>query len=133
MSGRLDPADAREWLRRARSSLVHARSNVDGVCLEDLCFDAQQAAEKAIKSVLVSRRIRFPYVHDVQVLLNVLVEAGEVVPERVFESVKLTPFAVEARYPSVAKEVTGQQYAEALSIAEDVVTWARDRILPDRS
>jgi hypothetical protein len=32
-----------------------------------------------------------------------------------------TPFAVEARYPSVAREVTEEQYAEAVEIAEMVV------------
>ncbi len=30
-----------------------------GVYLEDLCFDAQQAAEKAIKAVLIARSIPF--------------------------------------------------------------------------
>jgi HEPN domain-containing protein len=40
------------------------------VYLEDLCFDAQQAAEKAIKAVLIHLGVRFPYVHDLSVLLD---------------------------------------------------------------
>jgi HEPN domain-containing protein len=32
------------------------------VYLEDLCFLAQQAAEKAIKAVLIKRGVAFPYV-----------------------------------------------------------------------
>ena len=43
--------------------------------LEDLCFDAQQAAEKAIKAILIYRGIAFPYVHDLGTLLG-LVAAG---------------------------------------------------------
>lgn len=41
-----ESADAAEWLRRARSSLIRCREDarLQGVCLEDLCFDAQQAA-----------------------------------------------------------------------------------------
>ena len=35
----------------------------------------------------------------------------------------MTPYAVEARFPSVAKEVTEQQYAEAVQIAEAVLHW----------
>jgi HEPN domain-containing protein len=31
------------------------------VYLEDLCFDAQQAAEKAIKAVFIAPGERFPY------------------------------------------------------------------------
>jgi HEPN domain-containing protein len=130
MSALLDPTDPREWMRRARSNLVHARSRAEGVCFEDLCFDAQQAAEKAIKAVLVSVRARFPYVHDIQVLLGVLAAEGIPIPDRVMESVKLTPFAVGARYPSVSKEVTEQQYLDALDIASDVVAWADAQIGP---
>ncbi|HNY40130.1 MAG TPA: HEPN domain-containing protein [Bryobacteraceae bacterium] len=128
MSGRLSPSDPREWLRRSQSSLLHARSKVEGVCLEDLCFDAQQAAEKAIKAVLVARKAQFPYVHDIDVLLSALTQAGEALPVRVLEAAKLTPFAVEARYPSVAREVTDAQYDEALRLAEDVCRWAEARI-----
>jgi len=49
------PDDPHEWLRRARSNLARAQADIRlaGVYLEDLCFDAQQAAEKAIKAVLI--------------------------------------------------------------------------------
>jgi HEPN domain-containing protein len=45
------PTDPREWLNRARSSLAKTRIRGDEIYLEDLCFDAQQAAEKAIKAI----------------------------------------------------------------------------------
>ena len=48
---RFPPDDPREWLNRARSNLVKARHRMPEVYLEDLCFEAQQAAEKAIKAV----------------------------------------------------------------------------------
>ena len=40
-----------DWLRRARSNLARARddSGVPEVLYEDLCFDCQQAAEKAVE------------------------------------------------------------------------------------
>jgi hypothetical protein len=65
-SGRLPPDDPREWLNRARSSLAKAREGAAfaDIYLEDLCFDAQQAAEKAIKAVLLHLGVGFPYVHD---------------------------------------------------------------------
>ena len=34
----------------ARSNLVHSRAEADEVNVAELCFDAQQAAEKAIKA-----------------------------------------------------------------------------------
>ena len=66
---RLDSAE--EWLRRARSNLALARQcRSEEVYLEDLCFEAQQAAEKALKAVLISRRISFRFVHDLAELLS---------------------------------------------------------------
>lgn len=52
-----DPTGPHEWLRRARSNLARARAhrNLPDVLYEDLCFDTQQAAEKAIKALLVHR------------------------------------------------------------------------------
>ncbi len=40
-----------EWLQRAQSSLALARQQGEGVLLEDLCYQAQQAAEKAVKAL----------------------------------------------------------------------------------
>ena len=54
---RFPPDDPREWLNRARSNLVRAKVFVSGAYLEDLCFDAQQASEKAIKAVMIGRVI----------------------------------------------------------------------------
>ena len=73
---RLPPDDPREWLNRANSNLTRARAVSAGVCLEDYCFDAQQAAEKAIKAVFVLRAERFPLIHDLEELLQRLARNG---------------------------------------------------------
>ena len=72
----------REWLKRARSNLAIARAalRVRDVYLEDACFQAQQAAEKAIKAVLLNLRISFPYTHDLTALVRLLKSAGELFP-----------------------------------------------------
>ena len=49
VSGRYAPEDPREWLNRARSNLVLARMQGEGVYLEDLCFNTQQAVERRSK------------------------------------------------------------------------------------
>ncbi len=77
---RRPPNDPREWINRARSNLVRAQANLPGVYLEDLCFDAQQAAEKAIKAVLIARGVDFPLVHDLARLLTLLGRSGETIP-----------------------------------------------------
>ena len=60
---RFSPDDPREWLNRAKSNLALAKNPIPGAYLEDLCFEAQQAAEKAIKATLIRLGLEFPYVH----------------------------------------------------------------------
>ncbi len=57
---RRPPDDPVEWLNRAKSNLERAKMAIPGVYLEDLCFDAQQAAEKAVKALLFGGESRSP-------------------------------------------------------------------------
>ena len=125
---RFPPDDPREWLNRARSNLAVAKNRIPDVYLEDLCFDAQPAAEKAIKAVMVKCTIKFPYVHDLANLLSLLEKTGENIPEMVGKAEALTPYAVTTRYPGTIRPVSEQGYAEAIEIAEAVVQWAEKRL-----
>ncbi len=125
---RLPPDDPREWLNRARSNLVRANSTLPGVYLEDLCFDAQQAAEKAIKAVLIARGAAFPPIHDLAGLLTILGQNDEVIPPAIADAARLTRFAVTTRYPGVTEPVTAEEHRRAVGIAEAVVTWADVRV-----
>jgi HEPN domain-containing protein len=98
--------DPREWLNLAQSNLLQAKEPKVGVYLEDLCFQAEQTTGKAIKAVLLYRRVRFPYIHDLSELVNLLEKNGEVIPPFLEEAVELTDFAVEARDPGPTEEVT---------------------------
>lgn len=120
--------DPREWMNRARSNLVLAKNRVPQAYLEDLCFDAQQAAEKAIKAVMIAHGIVFPYTHDLARLLTILESHTERIPDAIRRAVQLTRFATHTRYPSVEEPVSEQEYAEAIAIAEAVVRWAEERI-----
>ena len=120
--------DPREWLNRARSSLEIAKNRGPRIYLEDLCFGAQQAAEKAIKALMIKRGIDFPYVHDIARLLSLLRESGETIPDAVGNARKLTRFATVTRYP-LNQTVTEQHYQEAIAVAEAVLRWAEERIL----
>ncbi len=125
---RLPSDNPREWLNRAQSNLGLDKSLVPHIYLEDYCFNAQQAAEKAIKAVMVLRGIEFPYIHDLTRLMSMLEASGETIPDPVRRAAVLTRFAAQTRYPSVEEPVTKQEYTEAIAIAEAVLHWAEDRI-----
>jgi len=113
-----------EWLRRAKSNLIRAQQpRPDGVCWEDLCFDAQQAVEKALKALLVHRNIPFRYVHDIAELLTLVEQGGIRLPEDVRLAASLSDYAVAARYPGPMEPVTEEEYQEAIALAEAVLRW----------
>jgi HEPN domain-containing protein len=125
---RLAPDDPHEWLNRAHSNLSQAiaGARLAEVYLEDLCFQAQQAAEKALKAVLIAYQVRFPYTHDIGTLLSLIERAGQPAPEYVFEAALLSDYAVEARYPGVAEPVNLEEYQKSIVLAEGVLRWAEE-------
>jgi len=118
-----------EWVNRARSNLaIASRPNTEGIYWEDLCFETQQAAEKALKAVLLARGIKFRYVHDLAELLTALDRDGLHLPDDIREAAVLTEYSVEARYPGPYEPVTEDEFRECLKIARTVVEWAETQI-----
>jgi HEPN domain-containing protein len=75
-------------LRHAESDLILARIGPrPGILLEMLCFHAQQAVEKALKAVLVSKGVPPTRTHSISALLDHL-PADVIAPEGVL----LLPF-----------------------------------------
>ena len=131
-ANRRPPDDPLEWMNRARSNLLQAQARQRGVYLEDLCFLAQQAAEKAIKAVLIHLGVgEFPYTHDLTTLIALVVRAGLSVSEAVAQAARITRFAVVARYPGRAEPVTEEEYERAVAIAKEVLEWAQEAV-PDQ-
>ncbi len=123
------PGSARDWLSRAKGDLALARAPLpEGAFREDLCFHAQQAAEKALKAIYQYHDWPFRYVHDLDVLASGLRENGLSVPREVEQAVALTTYAAEARYPGLSEPITNEEYEQAVSLAHAVVHWA-ERII----
>lgn len=119
----------KEWIRRAKSNLSRARQKrPKDVLWEDLCFDCQQAGEKAIKGLLLAKKIPFRFVHDLAELLTAAENAGVFLPLEIRAATALTNYAVESRYPGPFDPVTEEEFKEALKMAEDVVQWVEKLI-----
>ena len=128
----LVPGSAEDWLRYAKSDLELARiEKPEGVLLENLCFHAQQAAEKTLKAVLIFLETDFPRTHNIRTLLDLLPEDVDV-PQEVEESAILTDYAVESRYPMNSEPVDDEEYRQVIGIAETVVSWAEKLICENR-
>ena len=128
-SKKRQPSDAglpQWWLEHARKDLAVARlayeSDLDFA--ESVCFHAQQAAEKAVKAVLLERNVDFPYTHDLEKLVGEVTKRGIDVPPDVARADALTRYAVKTRYPHTEHEITDEDVTDALQIAEATVAWA---------
>jgi HEPN domain-containing protein/predicted nucleotidyltransferase len=125
---RLKPSAAglpHTWLAYARRDLAAARTlhaNPEDF-LEQVGFHAQQAAEKAVKAVVLEMKIEFDFTHNLGDLLKDLRDNGVVPPPEVARASTLTRFAVDTRYPDSPEEITEADLADALHLAEATVAW----------
>ncbi len=114
-----------QWLERSRSNLERAR--IDNysryILYEDMCFDCQQAVEKALKSLLVFKNVQFEWTHDIGKLINYLENNNVKVTDSIKKSASLSVYAVKTRYPSEDEPVTKDEFVEALGLAERVYRW----------
>lgn len=125
---RLPPDTPEEWVNRASSDLAIAKSDIEGAYLEDLCYHAQQAVEKSLKAILLSKKGSFPYTHSLSTLLDLAEQNGIFVSDSIKDSVGLTEFAVDGKYPGFNEPVSEKEWRQAVSKAEEVLNWAKSLI-----
>ena len=117
-----------EWLKRALSSLELAKlSDNELVYYEDLCFQAQQAAEKALKGLLIYYGVEPEKTHNFFILLQELEKHTEINDE-IKEIFKLYDFAEQTRYPGGYIKVEKEEYEQSIIIAERCLRWVDKKI-----
>jgi HEPN domain-containing protein len=120
------PADlARRLIGAAKDDELAARSilPIEGIADTIVGFHAQQATEKAIKAVLAANGIRFPFIHDLESLIELCRDSKIEVPSILDGAKALTPFAATERYGSVVP--IGLDRNRALEWAVAAIEWAQ--------
>ena len=112
-----------EWLRRALASLALAKAQGEGILPEDLCYQTEQAAEKAMKALYVARGHPFLFTHDLDRLALGLEQIGLEIPESIDQATILTRYAMDTRCPDGLEPVGTEEYHEAVRLAEAVIGW----------
>jgi HEPN domain-containing protein len=121
---------ASEWLQRAKSNMARAKAGKvsSEILYEDLCYDAQQAVEKALKALCILHEILFPKTHDIAYLMELLEKERVPIPDEVYKARILTGYAVETRYPGEYEPVNEDDYLNAVRLAGKVVTWVENKM-----
>ncbi|MCX7015915.1 MAG: HEPN domain-containing protein [Candidatus Sumerlaeota bacterium] len=120
----------RQWISKAEADLGMARSLLSGPTefAFGSAFHAQQAAEKAIKALLVWLEREFPKTHDIRKLIELVDWPEGQPPAPLQKAIRLSIFASEYRYPGDLPDLTLAEARQALEWAEDVKAEVQRRI-----
>ena len=125
MPGEPTASRAAMWLRDAESDLALASvKKTRKIRYEHLCFHAQQAAEKAVKAVLLAYGVSPSRTHDLAFIIDSLPVDVSLPPSLLLLPV-LTKYAVQHRYPGQDLPVNRRDHKQALAMASETVAWAQ--------
>ena len=92
----------KEWMAFAEMDFLTAKHLYEHMYpkpLEIICYHCQQAIEKLLKGVLISRGVTIKKTHDLGLLAEMLQEYTEVDEKYLEMCDDLTPYGVKIRYP----------------------------------
>jgi len=118
-------------LRKARQDEFALEKLINDPASPDeiLGFHAQQAVEKTLKAILELHEVRYPFIHDLKTLVDLLRKDKISFPQELEDIRRLTPFATVFRYELLPEEPRhALDRSWALDIVRQVRAWAESII-----
>ncbi len=118
-----------EWFAKADHDIFSAEAILAAqpIIFDSIAFHCQQSAEKYLKAYCIFVEILPPKTHDLQILINIILECDTSFEELKFADV-LTPYAVGIRYPDEASLYERSTAEEYIEIAKTVRDFVRNKI-----
>lgn len=127
-----DPsAEGQRWLAQAERDLAAARDLARTGHFNVACFQAQQAAEKAVKAVLYALGAEDVFGHSVRELVRTAAGSAPALARLDDAAMRLDRFYIPTRYPNglpggiPADAFTAEDATQAISYGEAIVGTAR--------
>ncbi len=124
---------AREWVIKAENDLktaTHVLTLGEEAPTDTICFHCQQAVEKYLKALLITRGIWFPKTHDIERLVRLLPVKDR--PQlSTDEQAALTDYATQTRYPGSYEPISFEEAHLAVALAWRVRDQIRKRLPPE--
>lgn len=123
------------WIEFAKTDLgvaEHLNKQYYPKPLEIICYHCQQAAEKAIKAIIIVYGAQggMPKKHNLSFLLEQMKNNVEI-PEKYYDYADiLTPYGIAVRYPNELG-IEDRHVQEALLCAQEIVAWAENIVLAE--
>jgi len=112
----------RQWLHKADNDLKNISNNLAAVDVptDTVCFHAQQAIEKLIKTVLVANGRAVFKTHDLVKLLGDVVDLLPVLSEFEEQLEEITEYGVGTRYPDGFCDPSIEEAQHAYAVARHI-------------
>jgi len=124
--------DVKSWLEFAKYDLKSAKWQMKGKIYTSTCYACQQAAEKSLKSLILSRGKVIPKVHSLDRLISELKKLKINTSEIEKEAQELDKYYIATRYPGqyggpegLYDEVDAQL---SIASAEKILNFVREKI-----
>ena len=122
---------ANEWLKFAQRDYdiaLHLSKTFFPLPTENICYNCQQAIEKALKATLIYLAGDYPKTHDIRELHQLCKESG--VDFGLVPSITrtLTRYATKSRYPDDVYDFTDKDAEIAIEYAEQLLNNARESL-----
>jgi HEPN domain-containing protein len=127
----------KDWFRQAEKDLQHAKRSVDAGDFEWACFAAQQAAEKAVKSLYQSVHID-AIGHSISRMLQDLPASLKPLEGLMERAKELDKHYIPSRYPNFHPEgapldyYTEPEARRAVEGADKIIEFCRGKIPKDQ-
>ncbi len=111
------------WLTKAQHDLASAKklAGPPDPLLDTALYHCQQAAEKAVKGLLLLHDQNFEKTHDITDLLRLATPYAPELNAFLVLGELLTPYAVKFRYPGAVSEPQRTEYDQAQEAAEKLL------------
>lgn len=120
---------AKPWISQAEADLDSVSDNIKTGHYDVSMLYCQQAAEKALKAVLLIKTGAYPKIHD---LVSLARRCGA--PNEVIDACMIiSPYYTTSRYPDIGGPIPAKAYSEEeakriLNNSEKVVAWSKKMI-----
>jgi HEPN domain-containing protein len=115
------------WIRQAREDLAYANLGKETFA-RGAAWNAQQAAEKALKAVLLAHGSTAPRTHDLGFLLTEIARTISDADSLSDAALSLAEISPATRYPGDWPEFSSEEVQRFLEAAERIVVWAEAKL-----
>jgi HEPN domain-containing protein len=120
------------WVEKAEADLitaVHVLKIKPKPPADISCFHSQQSAEKYIKAAMIKMDLQVQKTHNLEDLIAICSGKDNTFLSLRPEANKLTPYAVEARYPGAMEGISVKEAKEAVKTAEKIKLFVMKKLL----